>query len=190
MTTIEIKKIERNSDANRSRKLAGGKIVYDYHVFIDGEHRATFWRAVLSVGFDLHDANMAMLSITKTGTNYKGDPTSWREKVTRISTGIFAHTIRVLLNANEIPTTAELMMDRIRNEADKEDRERDDLAFEILHAKQRAAERMFDAINVVLEHARHDRSVDVFEIDTVVFHQLALAKEIATYKPSEDEDDE
>lgn len=58
-TTFRFERVERDCPANQNRRANGDTlhIIYDFEVWIDGEHRATFKKADTGKGYELHDAD-------------------------------------------------------------------------------------------------------------------------------------
>lgn len=143
MAKIKFERVERVCGWNqeqRAKQAAGtleGRIdlLYDFNVIIDGEHRA-IWsrRAAMMRGYTLQDANHAPID----GYGYQGRKVESQDR--------FEPVISELLDADKIPTMAELAMLKIIAEAEEEAKTFDAHASAVRYAKEKAAPAMFKAL--------------------------------------------
>lgn len=145
--TIEFVRIERDCISNKKRHEEGGAaargIIYDFDVIIDGEHRATWQRETVGVGYRLLDANGENIPDPERTTKFRVNYAAEIRKQADMDA-----TAGRLYRASLIPTTMELAWARMYREACEENKDFHQHQQDILERKQRVAEQLFDALAI------------------------------------------
>lgn len=145
MPKIEFIKVVRDSDYNKRVIREGGptrELTRDFHVLIDGEHRATLSRMYSGVGYYLGDIDGRGIKDT--------DPReSWRNSAEVKSQAAFLPFIERMLKDGAIPTRADTEMDRLRDAATRDNKLFDSHLANVDFARKKYANELYRLARLV-----------------------------------------
>lgn len=140
---IKFERFERICDSNKNRRVAGDtrSLIYDFKVFIDGEHRANMDRCVHRPGYYVRDADGQPIRTPDSHRQIGGNRVEVCDKQAN-----FSRTIETLLSGGFIPTLVGLAAAKADRAEKAEKRKIEQREQYAVDCKKYAGPALFDAL--------------------------------------------
>lgn len=171
---IQFKKIERVCGYNEDIKAKGkGRLIYDFQVWVNGEHRANWCPRYGGHGYELRTPDRREAITHEAG--------SWRLPVVAKFQSKLLEVIEGLLEAGKLPTTAQLdQLTREREAKELEEKRQEEERLRLHYIKE-AGPALLDALAAVLIYCA---TLDI-EFTKDLAKQVNAAINSATVQPKQ-----